>query len=272
MLLAMVRVTILASGSKGNSAVVSSARTRILVDAGLSHRELRKRAALCGEELSSLSAILITHEHADHVGGLRVLAKKTGATVYMTRATYRGWQQWEREQQSDEPPRIERLETFEAGRPFWIGDVDITPFTIPHDAADPVGFTFRIDGIKIGYVTDLGYIPASVKHHLKACDGLVIESNHDLEMLRTGPYPWVVKQRVMSRTGHLSNDALAEFLSDSYDSASAAFLVLAHISEQNNHPAIVRKSAEEALRLRPSLFDYRLALASQSQPLEPIVL
>jgi phosphoribosyl 1,2-cyclic phosphodiesterase len=268
----MVRLTVLASGSKGNCAVISSTRTRVLIDAGISHRELRKRAALCAEELSGLDAILITHEHADHVSGLRVLAKKTGAAVYMTRASYREWQHWEREQQSEEPAKIERLETFEAGRRFWIGDIDITPFTIPHDAADPVGFTFSIEGVKVGFVTDLGYIPASVKHHLKGCDGLVIESNHDLEMLRTGPYPWMVKQRVMSRTGHLSNDALAEFLADSYDSASAAFLVLAHISEQNNHPAIARKTAEEALRLRPSLFDHRLAVASQSHPLEPIVL
>src|SRR5262249_39717676 len=162
------------------------------------------------------------------------------------------WKRWEREQDPEftAPPRIQH---FDAGRPFQIGDIAILPFTIPHDAADPVGFTFQIEGVKLGLVTDLGYIPASIDQHLRACDGLIIESNHDLEMLRNGPYPWMVKQRVMSRTGHLSNDALAEFFSDGYD-GGAAFLILAHLSEHNNHPQIARQTAERALGLRPSLF------------------
>jgi len=132
-----------------------------------------------------------------------------------------------------------------------------------------VGFTFRAEGGKIGIVTDLGYMPRSVVDNIRGCDGLMIESNHDVEMLRGGPYPWVVKQRVMSRTGHLSNDALAQFFSSDYD-GSAAFLVLAHLSESNNHPDLARTAAEQALADRQDLLRNRLTLASQHTPLAPI--
>jgi phosphoribosyl 1,2-cyclic phosphodiesterase len=145
------------------------------------------------------------------------------------------------------------------------------PFTIPHDAADPVGFTFRAEGIKLGFVTDLGYMPSSIKTHLKGCDGILLESNHDVEMLRVGPYPWAVKQRVMSRVGHLSNDALAEFLSTDYD-GNAAFLILAHLSEANNHPEIARAAAERALAERLTLLQNRVLLAQQDEPLASVTL
>ena len=147
----------------------------------------------------------------------------------------------------------------------------MTPFTIPHDAADPVGFTFRTDGIKVGIATDLGYIPPNVCDHLRGCDVLVVESNHDLEMLRGGPYPWSVKQRVMSRVGHLSNEALADFFTSDYD-GSAAYVVLAHLSEHNNHPEIARKAAENALGPRQTLLRNRVMLAAQGAPLEAIQL
>lgn len=270
----MVRVTVLASGSKGNSMVVASSATRILVDAGLSCRELLKRMRDSGEDPLALSAILITHEHVDHIAGLRVLAQRLEIPVYMTGPTHRAWfhmMKHEAKTAERELKDLERLEFFEAGRSFHIGDVGIMPFTIPHDAADPVGFTFQIEGVKLGFATDLGYIPASVREHLRGCDGLILESNHDLEMLRSGPYPWSVKQRVMSRVGHLSNEALAEFLADGYD-GGAAFLVLAHLSEQNNDPEIARVAAERALGGRPSLFQQQLRLASQSQPLAAITL
>ena len=152
-----------------------------------------------------------------------------------------------------------------------MGDIAVKPFTIPHDAADPVGFTFRAEGIKVGIATDLGYLPVSVKDHLRGCDVLVMESNHDLEMLRGGSYPWSVKQRVMSRVGHLSNAALAEFFASDYDN-SATFVVLAHLSEQNNHPEIARREAEKALSLRGGLFANRVLLAGQTEALQPIYL
>ena len=270
----MVRVTVLASGSKGNSTIVASSCTRILVDAGLSCRETVKRLRASGEDPAALSAILITHEHVDHIAGLRVLAEKFEIPVYMTGPTHRAWFQMMRHEAKACERQLKdlaRLEFFEAGRKFHIGDVAITPFTIPHDAADPVGFTFQVEGVKLGFATDLGYMPASVRQHLRGCDGLIVESNHDLEMLRTGPYPWSVKQRVMSRVGHLSNEALAEFLTSDYD-GGAAFLVLAHLSEQNNNPEIARVAAEHALGERPSLFQQELRLASQSQPMAAITL
>jgi phosphoribosyl 1,2-cyclic phosphodiesterase len=164
---------------------------------------------------------------------------------------------------------VARLELFESGYSFQVGDIQVTPFTIPHDAADPVGFTFRAEGAKIGFATDLGYLPASVRDHLRGCDVLVMESNHDVEMLRGGPYPWSVKQRVMSRVGHLSNEALAEFFASDYD-GGAAYVVLAHLSEQNNHPAIARGAAEKALGSRQTLLHNRVLLAVQAEAMQPI--
>jgi len=128
-----------------------------------------------------------------------------------------------------------------------------------------------VEGVKIGLATDLGYIPVSVRDHLRSCDVLIMESNHDLEMLRGGPYPWSVKQRVMSRVGHLSNEALADFFTSDYDN-SATFVVLAHLSEQNNHPELARRGAEKALAARGSLFQNRLLLATQTEALAPICL
>jgi phosphoribosyl 1,2-cyclic phosphodiesterase len=263
-----VSVSMLASGSRGNCAIVSSTRTRILVDAGISCRETFKRMKSLGDDPRSLSAILITHEHSDHVCGLAMLAKKLQIPIFMTRATHQMWSRAIRDQ-TGERPQLEKLEKFESGLTFHIGDIAVEPFTIPHDAADPVGFTFRAEGIKVGIATDLGYVPVSVRDHLRGCDVLVMESNHDLEMLRGGPYPWPVKQRVMSRVGHLSNEALADFFANDYDNR-AAFVVLAHLSEQNNHPEIARREAEKALAARGSLFQNRVLLAEQSTAMAPI--
>jgi phosphoribosyl 1,2-cyclic phosphodiesterase len=264
-----VSVSVLASGSRGNSAIVCSSRTRILVDAGVSCREIVKRMRSANDDPQSLSAVLITHEHGDHVSGLAVLARKLKIPVFMTGATHQAWAKSERDDEG-RLPNVERLEMFSSGRRFQIGDIEVMPFTIPHDAADPVGFTFRAEGIKVGFATDLGYIPASVCDHLRGCDVLMIESNHDVEMLRVGPYPWSVKQRVMSRVGHLSNDALAQFFSNDYD-GSATYVVLAHLSEQNNHPELARGAAEKALGSRRTLLHQnRLLLAAQSEPMEAI--
>ncbi|MBI1741308.1 MAG: MBL fold metallo-hydrolase [Candidatus Koribacter versatilis] len=263
-----VSVSLLASGSKANSALVASSTTRILVDAGLSCRETFKRLRALGECPEQISAILITHEHSDHVAGLQRLAAKLNVPVFLTEPTHREWGRAMRDEEG-KIPQLPKLEHFASGRSFQVGDIAVTPFTIPHDAADPVGFTFRTEGVKIGFATDLGYMPVSVRDHLRECAVLVLESNHDLEMLRSGPYPWPVKQRVMSRVGHLSNDALAEFFSNDYD-GGAAYVVLAHLSEQNNHPEIARAAAEHALRERQGLWQNRVLLASQSDILEPI--
>ena len=265
-----VTVSMLASGSHGNCAIVASATTRILVDAGISGRETFKRMKSLSEDPHSLSAILITHEHSDHICGLATLAKRLRIPVFMTGATHHAWARAHRDEHG-EKPQLEKFERFESGHRFQVGDIEVKPFTIPHDAADPVGFTFRAEGIKIGFATDLGYLPASVRDHLRGSDVLVMESNHDLEMLRVGPYPWSVKQRVMSRVGHLSNEALASFFSSDYDN-SATFVVLAHLSQENNHPEIARREAERALSARGGLFSNRVLLAPQAEALAPIVL
>ncbi len=323
----MVRFTVLASGSKGNSTVVCGGQTRILVDAGLSCRELFRRMKMAGEDPETLDAIVITHEHQDHINGLAVTARKLGIPVYFTEATHRAWMRWltprrtmtyaqwleqcrkqaaERQAETnavetgepDEPETIAAVECagqetcatqiaetatpakddttwlpavefFEAGRPFSIGDITLNPFTIPHDAADPVGFVLQAEGVRMGFATDLGYIPPNVKAQLKGVDLLLLESNHDLEMLRDGPYPWSVKQRVLSRVGHLSNDAAAEFLASSYD-GQAAYVILAHLSESNNLPELARVTADRALSGRASLLANRLLLAEQHQPIAPI--
>jgi phosphoribosyl 1,2-cyclic phosphodiesterase len=238
------------------------------VDAGLSCRETFKRLRAQGERPEQLSAILITHEHSDHVAGLQRLAAKLNVPVFLTEPTHNAWNKTIRDEEG-KTPELPKPEHFASGRRFQVGDIEVTPFTIPHDATDPVGFTFRTEGVKIGYATDLGYMPVSVRDHLRGCDVLVIESNHDVEMLRGGPYPWSVKQRVMSRVGHLSNDALAEFFSSDYD-GGAAYLILAHLSEQNNHPEIARAAAEAALHGRQGLWRNRVLLATQSEVLEPV--
>lgn len=265
-----ISVTVLASGSGGNSTLVASARTRILVDAGLSCKETLKRLRAAGEDPERLDAILISHEHSDHVYGLPVLARKLRVPVYMTGPANDEWvASFHDPEERARQANLDRLELFASGRSFDIGDIRVTPFTVPHDAADPVAFTFRAEGIKVAVVTDLGYMPASVREHLRGCDVLMIESNHDVEMLRGGPYPWSVKQRVMSRVGHLSNESLAEFLCSDYD-GGASTVILAHLSEQNNHPEIARGAAERALLPRRNLLHNRLLLAEQHAPLAPV--
>ena len=332
-------MTVLASGSKGNSTVISSGRTHVLVDAGLSCRELLRRMAIAGEDPEALDAILITHEHLDHVAGLAVLARKLRIPVFFTEPTHRAWvrmltprttmsyAKWldrmaeEKEARaaatlktankppgfedepalrSDDPNAVlelpidpepcdaESVETlppaakadptflpaveyFRAGTNFSIGDIDITPFTIPHDAADPCGFVFEAEGVRMALATDLGYMPPNVKQAIARSDVLLLESNHDLEMLRDGPYPWSVKQRVLSRVGHLSNSATAEYLARDYD-GGAAYIVLGHLSESNNAPELARIAAEQAIGDRMTLLGNKIRLASQSIPLEPICL
>jgi phosphoribosyl 1,2-cyclic phosphodiesterase len=267
-----VSVSVLASGSRGNCSLVATSSTRILVDAGLSGRETFKRlravADRNGERTEEISAILITHEHSDHVAGLQRLATKLNVPVFLTAPTHQAWSRAVRDEKGA-IPELPKSEHFSAGVGFRVGDIEVMPFTIPHDAEDPVGFTFRAEGVKIGFATDLGYMPVSVRDHLCGCDVLVMESNHDVEMLRSGPYPWSVKQRVMSRVGHLSNDAVAEFFGSDYD-GFASYVVLAHLSEQNNHPEIARAAAEQALQGRQGLWRNRVLLACQSEALEPI--
>jgi len=209
-----------------------------------------------GEPVETLDAVLITHEHSDHVSGLARLARRLGIRIFISKLT---------------APAVDwgefrpRLECFQAGAGFGIGDIDVDSFGIPHDAVDPVGFCFYAENMKIAIATDLGYITESVKFHLRRSDLMLLESNHDLEMLKVGPYPWSVKQRVMSRVGHLSNDMMSDFLLRDFD-GSPSRLILGHLSEHNNHPEIVRLVATQALERRGLATP--LEIASQSRPTE----
>ncbi|MFM2123933.1 MAG: hypothetical protein RL328_384 [Acidobacteriota bacterium] len=237
---AILQVSVLASSSSGNSTLVSTDRTRLLIDAGLSRKETFERLAAIGVAPESLDAILITHEHSDHVAGRPAIAKKLDIPVYCSRLT------------APEIPWGEfspKLELFQAGASFVVGDIDIDSFTIPHDAADPVGFSFRTQGLKVSIATDLGYLPESVRQQIQGSDVLLLESNHDLEMLKVGPYPWSVKQRVMGRMGHLSNEVACSFIREMLDSRTST-LILGHLSEHNNHPEIVRLMAQQSLEER----------------------
>jgi phosphoribosyl 1,2-cyclic phosphodiesterase len=237
----------LASSSSGNAAFVATARTRLLIDAGLSAKETITRLEAIGQRPEDIDAILITHEHSDHVCGLGPLVRKiqrlrsSPVPIYLTRlaAPLIEWTE------KFQPTVVE----FQAGTRFAVGDIDVTSFTIPHDAVDPVGFTFAAEGAKVGLVTDLGYIPDSIKYYLSEVDLLLLESNHDLDMLKVGPYPWSVKQRVMSRKGHLSNEHASQFILEDLG-ARVRHLVLGHLSEHNNHPAICRLVAAQALERR----------------------
>jgi phosphoribosyl 1,2-cyclic phosphodiesterase len=258
--------------------LLETERTALLIDAGLGKKEmLRRFEALGRERPSRVDAVLITHEHSDHSSGLAQMAREWDCPAYLTEPTHREILKMYAED-PDKPgkkAKIDRVEYVHPGKSFEIGDIEITPFTIPHDASDPVGYAFRSNGTKVAIVTDLGYLPELVKQHLRDADFLILESNHDLEMLKMGPYPWYIKQRVMSRTGHLSNSVVSEFLADAdvYD-GRARHLVLAHLSEQNNNPDLARISAEEALNRRPGEFCFRgiLHIASQRIPLGPFEL
>lgn len=212
-----------------------------------------------GESPEGLAGVLVSHEHGDHICGLLPLIKKFKLPVYVSRLTA-STIPWDDHNWGESPPRIH---LFQAGETFRIGDLEVGTFTVPHDAVDPVGFRVQGDGCCAGFVTDLGYIPESVKIHLRGCDFLALESNHDLDMLKVGPYPWSVKQRVMGRNGHLSNDMVSDFILDALDGGLKT-LVLGHLSEHNNHPALVHMSAAQALRRR-NLFSRLVITEPRSQ-------
>jgi phosphoribosyl 1,2-cyclic phosphodiesterase len=239
----------LASGSKGNSIYVSDGRTAILVDAGLSGIEIERRLKsrdLCPE---SLDAIVVSHEHEDHIRGVGVLSRRYGLPVYVSAKT------------AAASPRLKNLKNaiaFDCGTSFKINTLNIHPFSISHDAADPAGFTIALNQKKIGIATDLGIATAMVRHHLQSCDLLILEANHDPEMLINGPYPWHLKQRVNGRTGHLSNQD-SRILLEEIQHHKLQHVILAHLSETNNTP---EKALAEVCRAVNPLYT-QLTVSSQ---------
>ena len=231
-------VCALASGSKGNCLFVSDGDTSLLIDAGLSGVEIERRLAVHGIDPYSLSAILISHEHNDHIHGAGVISRRYNLPVYISRKTCHETRSC--------VGHVETYHYFECGSGFHIGQLCIHPFSLSHDAADPSGFTFSRNGSKIGLATDLGVATAMVKEHLKGCRLLILEANHDPDMLMRGPYPWPVKQRIKGRTGHLSNNDTRELLLElKHDGLT--HVVLAHLSHENNTCEKALAAAGEAL-------------------------
>ena len=242
----------LASGSNGNAIFVSDGATSVLIDAGLSGREIERRLALRGIKAQSLDAIMVSHEHTDHIQGVGVLARRHKLPVYISHPTMQA-----------ASARIKTLPTsvcFECGVAFQLNTLLIHPFAVSHDVCDPAGFTISSNGSKIGIATDLGIATALVKEHLKGCVMLVLEANHDPTMLMQGPYPWPLKQRVSSRVGHLSNEATRDLLGE-IQSDRLEHVILAHLSETNNTP----EKALDVVSRATAGTKIKLSVASQDE-------
>jgi len=257
-----ITVSVLGSGSRGNATFIKTEQVRLLIDAGMSRKEIAQRLEAVGEDPDGVDAVLITHEHGDHSCGLKMLLKDLPIEAFLTWGTISAIQADQYELSGS------KIVPIQAGVPFQIGDVEIIPFRVPHDATEPVAFSLTCGGVKITQLTDIGYMPDDVAERLRGSHLLILESNHDLEMLRVGPYPWNLKQRLMGRYGHLSNTAVGRFIRDQYDGL-AEYVLLAHLSEKNNHPEIAKQEATRALRCR-GLSTARLALTSQNEPTSPI--
>ena len=232
-----MKVCILGSGSSGNATFVQHGSTRLLIDAGLRAKELVERLARIQVDPATLDGIFISHEHHDHIAGAGPLARKFKVPIYISPRAL-----------NHTSSSLQHLQNIpiQADLPMQIGSITVTPFSTPHDSVDPLAFALRAGSMRACVVSDIGFIPEAVRSRLKNCDLLVIESNHDLEMLRTGPYPWSLKQRVMGNFGHLSNEALAYFFNEHVDGLQRKIMLI-HLSRQNNHPQIAYISATRAL-------------------------
>lgn len=246
-----MKFCLLASGSRGNSLWVEEGDVALLVDCGLSFKELKRRAVLMGLEVSKLVCVLVTHEHRDHISGLGPVCRSLKIPALGNKGT------WEKAE-----VHVGKVEW----QNFTTGDtLDLSPFkvrslSISHDAENPVAFVLESSGAKLGLATDLGAPTALVRQKFKGLDALILEFNHDYRLLLDGPYPWPLKQRVRSRIGHLANDVAAQLASELYH-RDLQHLVLAHLSETNNHPDLALKAAKEILgkKLEP-------VAASQNEP------
>ena len=252
-----LEICILASGSSGNAIYVASAQTRILIDGGLSAKQIALRLQTIGVMPETISGICISHEHGDHINGIRVFQKRHGSPIYANRGTLTGIQRLKKAEEI-------QIQLFQTGSSFRIGDLKIDPFSIPHDAREPVGFRVECAGISVGIVTDLGTVTNLVRDKLKGCHALVIEANHDEDLLRESPRPWVLKQRIRSRQGHLSNTHAAELISKCA-SEQLQVVFLSHLSSDCNTPEIALQTVQSHLRL-DGLEHIRLELSGANLP------
>lgn len=249
-----------ASGSSGNCAVWNVGQTTVLIDLGVSVRALNKALHDIDMEISDLSAVLLTHEHTDHIKGLATFVKKYDLPVYATFGTAAAILQ--------KLPQAEKnLRTFAGGEQFDIDRLHVQSMPTPHDAADPVAYRIDGGGYQLGYVTDVGFLPDDVQNTISGCDTVVLESNHDVDMLRTGPYPMYLKQRIRGKYGHLSNEDCAQGAAALAQTGTKR-LVLAHLSDKNNNPLVALRCTQRALRGT----DCQLYVAARGAMEQPICL
>ncbi|HEX2093939.1 MAG TPA: MBL fold metallo-hydrolase [Longimicrobiaceae bacterium] len=256
-----MKVTVLGSGSRGNSVLIESGGVRLLVDAGFSGRDMERRLAAVEVAPESIVALLITHDHSDHTRGMGVFARRWRIPLYMTEPT--------RAACAKLLDGTERIRRYGSTEPVEIEGLEVAPFLTVHDAVDPIAVTVTewSTGEKLGIATDLGRATTSVRHALQGCDLLILESNHDPILLRESHYPWSVKSRIASGHGHLNNRAAAELATELYHPALGA-VVLAHLSEAANDPELARDTVGAALgKLR---FRGPVHVAPQESPLETI--
>jgi phosphoribosyl 1,2-cyclic phosphodiesterase len=237
-----IALCVLASGSRGNCVYLAAGDDALLIDVGLSGREIERRLRQRNLNPANVKAILVTHEHSDHIRGVGVLARRYNLPVYLTEPTHQA--------ACNTIGPLADCHYLQPGTDFTLANFAIHPFALSHDAADPVGFTCARNGSRIGIATDLGVATGLVVEHLKGCDMLVVEANHDSDMLTAGPYPWHLKQRIRSRNGHLSNRASGELLAKIVH-ANLRQIVLGHLSETNNSPQMARQTVAEALVASP---------------------
>lgn len=255
----------LGSGSRGNSVYIGDGRHGVLVDCGISTRQVQRRLAAIGLEDAPIDAVFITHEHSDHVAAARVLSKKVrrpngdAIPFFMTRGT---------EQSLNPKVRPERIETISPGREFPLFGWTVEPFSVPHDTWDPVGYGFNIGPTRVGVLTDFGRPTRLTAAKLASWDAAVLEFNHDVEMLLDGSYPWSLKQRIRGHHGHLSNEQAGELLAEAAQHGRLAHVMLAHLSEENNHPDLALEAAYRALSTT-SRTDVSIRVAQQNEPIEP---
>ena len=233
-----LRFAILGSGSQGNALVVEAGDTRLLLDCGFATNETLRRLGQLGLAPADLSGILVTHEHDDHIGGVARLARKYRLPVWMTPGTLRGL-----EALFDGVSNVQRIEGY---APLCIGDVEVQPFPVPHDAREPAQYVFGDGDVRLGVLTDTGWVTPWIQSMLASCTALVLECNHDLGLLSSGDYPPALKQRISSRFGHLDNQAAAGLLAG-VDCARLRHVVAAHLSQSNNRPELARGALAAAL-------------------------
>ncbi len=253
-----MKVSVLGSGSGGNCACIATENTCVLVDLGFGWRSLSRRLQETGLDGLNIDAVLLTHGHSDHTKGIASFRSRSDAPIFVNEGT---------ESEVAALKNMDARENFDSNSPFVIGDLEIEAFPVSHDAAEPVGFRFSAEGVDGALATDLGELGDPVAAKFQGCDWLVVESNHDEQMLKVGPYPWDVKQRVMSRLGHLSNQELSSFLAGHFD-GQASHILLAHLSRQNNLPEVALEHASQALsRHFPGrVRDHQLHLTYQNKP------